>query len=150
MGKLTELLKLAQQRSSAMELPYKGALTPLEAYTVLQLAPGAKIVDVRTHAEWDWVGHVKDAVEIEWMRYPELDTNPNFVAQLTRQVDKEALVMFICRSGQRSNYAAIAATEAGFGDCYNILEGFEGDRDANDHRGKLGGWRMAGLPWYQG
>lgn len=150
MGKLTELLKLAQERGQAMGLPYKGALTPKEAYAVLQLAPGAKIVDVRTHAEWDWVGHVTDAVEIEWMRYPELDINPNFVAQLSRQVDKEALVMFICRSGQRSNYAATAATEAGYSDCYNVLEGFEGDRDANDQRGKLGGWRLAGLPWYQG
>jgi rhodanese-related sulfurtransferase len=57
--------------------------------------------------------------------------------------------MFICRSGNRSHFAAAAATEAGFRDCYNVLEGFQGNKDANGHRDRLGGWRAAGLPWYQ-
>jgi rhodanese-related sulfurtransferase len=150
MGKLTEILNLAAARGEALERPYKGELTPREAYELLQLAPGAKLVDVRTRAEWDWVGRVPGAVEIEWNQYPGGVRNPNFVAELKRQVDPQATVVFLCRSGVRSIGAATAATEAGYGDCYNILEGFEGDKDADGHRGNIGGWRQAGLPWIQG
>ena len=150
MGKLTEILSLAQARGKALERPYLGELTPQEASDLLRLAPGAKIVDVRTRAEWDWVGRVAGAVEIEWNQYPGGTRNPNFVAELKRQVDPEALVMFLCRSGARSVAAATAATEAGYNDCYNILEGFEGDKDASGHRNTVGGWRHAGLPWVQG
>jgi rhodanese-related sulfurtransferase len=150
MGKLTEILSLAQARGKALGRPYKGELTPQEASDLLHLAPGARIVDVRTRAEWDWVGRVAEAVEIEWNQYPGSVRNPNFVAELKRQVDPEALVMFLCRSGVRSVGAAAAATEAGYGDCYNILEGFEGDKDASGHRNTIGGWRKAGLPWIQG
>lgn len=150
MGKLTDLLRLAQERAQELNLPYAGALTPAEAHEVLQLAPGAKLVDVRTRAEWDWVGRVPGAVEIEWMSYPGNQPNPHFLAQLQREVDSEALVMFLCRSGARSDKAARVATEAGFLTCYNILEGFEGDRDAKGQRNRIGGWRHAGLPWQQG
>lgn len=150
MGKLTALLTLAQERGRALDLPYQGALTPQEAYDILQRAPGARIVDVRTRAEWDWVGRIPHAVEIEWMHYPPMQPNPNFAAHLERQVDKEALVLFICRSGVRSDQAARLATTLGYGSCYNVLEGFEGDKDASDQRNKVGGWRKAGLPWYQG
>ena len=150
MGKLSETLSLAQQRAQAMGLPYEGALTSQEAYDVLRLAPGAKLVDVRTRAEWDWVGRVPGALEIEWIHYPGGARNEHFLAELKRQVDPESLVMFLCRSGARSVAAATAATDAGFGDCYNILEGFEGDKDASGHRNTVGGWRHAGLPWVQG
>jgi rhodanese-related sulfurtransferase len=149
MGKLTEVLGLAQSRAAEMKLSYEGALTPKEAWEVLQHAPGARIVDVRTRAELDWVGRIPGAVEIEWLVYPGNQPNPNFVAQLKHQVDPESLVMFICRSGARSHAAAIAATEAGFRDAYNVLEGFEGDKDANGQRNRVGGWRFAGLPWQQ-
>lgn len=149
MGKLTEVLGLAQSRAAEMKLSYEGALTPMEAWEVLQHAPGARIVDVRTRAELDWVGRIPGAVEIEWLVYPGNQPNPNFVAQLKHQVDPESLVMFICRSGARSHAAAIAATEAGFRDAYNVLEGFEGDKDANGQRNRVGGWRFAGLPWQQ-
>ena len=150
MGKLTEIINLAHERAEALGLPYKGALTPAEAHALWALAPGAKLVDVRTRAEWDWVGRVAGAVEIEWNQYPGGTRNPNFLAELQRQVDREALVMFLCRSGVRSDGAARLATEAGYGDCYNILEGFEGDKDASGHRNSVGGWRHAGLPWMQG
>ncbi len=150
MGKLNEILTLAQQRGRAMNLPYQGALTPQEAHDILRLAPGAKLVDVRTRAEQDWVGRVPGAVEIEWNLYPSGVRNEHFVAQLKQQVDSEAVVLFLCRSGARSDGAARLATEAGYGNCYNILEGFEGDKDANGHRGTIGGWRKAGLPWQQG
>lgn len=150
MGTLSDLLGLAHQRAQNLNLPYPGALTPGEAWKVLQAAPGARLVDVRTRAEWDWVGHVPGAVELEWQTYPGGQPNPNFVAQLRQQVDPEALVLFLCRSGARSDAAARAATAAGYGNCYNILEGFEGDRDANGQRNRVGGWRHAGLPWHQG
>ena len=150
MGKLSEILSLAQARSQALGRPYPGELTPREAFDVLDLAPGARLVDVRTRAEWDWVGRVPGAVEIEWNQYPGGVRNPDFLAELKRQVDPEALVMFLCRSGVRSVGAAAAATEAGYASCYNILEGFEGDKDANGQRNRIGGWRHAGLPWIQG
>ena len=150
MGKITEILGLARQRGLALERPYQGELTPREAFDLLRLAPGAKIVDVRTRAEWDWVGRVPEAVEIEWNQYPGGVRNPNFLAELKRQIDTEALVMFLCRSGVRSIGAATAASAAGYTNCYNILEGFEGDKDASGHRNKVGGWRHAGLPWIQG
>lgn len=148
MGKLTDLLNVAQARASELNLPYAGALTPQEAYEIWRLAPGARLVDVRTRAEWDWVGRIPDAVEIEWMGYPGNQTNPNFLAQLKQQVDPEALVLFLCRSGVRSHNAALLASAAGYPECYNVLEGFEGDKDASGQRGKLGGWRRAGLPWH--
>ena len=149
MGKITEILNKAQQRAKEDKLPYEGALTPSEAYEILQCAPGAKLVDVRTRAELDWVGRIPGAVEIEWVTYPGMKPNPNFMAALEQQVDKESLVMFICRSGARSHNAAVAATAAGFADCYNVLEGFEGDQDADKHRNTSNGWRKAGLPWEQ-
>lgn len=150
MGKLSDILSLARQRGEALERPYQGELMPQEAYALLQLAPGARLVDVRTRAEWDWVGRVPNAVEIEWTQYPGGVPNPHFVAELKRQVDPEALVLFLCRSGIRSIGAASAAAEAGYANCYNVLEGFEGDKDANGHRNTIGGWRRAGLPWIQG
>ena len=150
MGKLTETLNLAFARANALGRAYTGEVSPQEAADLLRLAPGAKLVDVRTRAEWDWVGRIPGAIEIEWNQYPGGVRNPHFLAELKRQVDPEALVLFICRSGVRSIAAATAATEAGYNDCYNVLEGFEGDKDANGHRNTIGGWRKAGLPWVQG
>ena len=150
MGKITEILNAAQKRATEMNVPYEGALLPNEAYELLQAAPGSKLVDVRTRAELDWVGRIPDAVEIEWATYPGMKPNPHFVAQLEQQVDKEVLVLFMCRSGARSHTAAIAAAEAGYAESYNVLEGFEGDKDGHGHRGKVNGWKARNLPWAQG
>lgn len=150
MGKLSEILLLAQGRARDLKLPYEGALTPREANEVLQLAPGAQLIDVRTRAELDWVGRIHGAMEIEWRSYPDNQLNANFVAQLKQAVDPETLLLFISRSGRRSDAAARLAAEAGFRGCYNVLEGFEGDKDARSRRGTVGGWRLAGLPWQQG
>jgi rhodanese-related sulfurtransferase len=150
MGKITSILQAAQQRARDLNLPYEGTLFPDEAYELLQSAPGAKLVDVRSRAELDWVGRIPDAVEIEWATYPGMSLNPNFLAALGQQVDKESLVLFICRTGVRSNAAAAAATGAGFLDCYNVLEGFQGEKDTEGHRNTTGGWCAAGLPWVQG
>jgi rhodanese-related sulfurtransferase len=149
MGKLTDLLQLAKERADALSLPYAGALTPVEANEVWQLAPGAKLVDVRTRAELDWVGRIPGAVEIEWNQYPGGTPNPNFLQQLKRQISKEMLLLFICRSGVRSDLSARSASDAGYTACYNVLEGFEGDKNADNHRNTIGGWRHAGLPWFQ-
>ncbi len=149
MGRITELLSLAQARARELNLAYEGAVTPREAHELLLLAPAARIVDVRTKAELDWVGRVPGAIEIEWMAYPGNVLNPHFLQTLKHSVMTENLLMFLCRSGQRSSAAAKAATEAGFPDCYNILEGFEGNKDANGQRNRSGGWRACGLPWHQ-
>jgi rhodanese-related sulfurtransferase len=138
---------LALERARTLNLGYSGALLPVEAYRLMQ--EGATLVDVRTRAELDWVGRVPGALWIEWNRYPGAQLNPDFLAQLGELTDKGDAIMFICRSGARSHFAANAATQAGWLDCYNVLEGFEGDKDANQHRGTVSGWRMAGLPWVQ-
>ena len=132
-----------------MKLPYAGALTPQEAFELMK-AGVAKLVDVRTRAEWDYVGKIPGSLLIEWQAYPSALLNPEFLNQLQAEVSKEQPVMFICRSGARSNSAAKGATEAGYTRSYNILQGFEGDKDAEGHRNSSGGWRFAGLPWTQG
>ena len=149
MGKITAILQAAQQRAKELNLSYEGALLPVETYEILQSAPGAKLVDVRSRAELDWVGRIPGAVEIEWVTYPGMKLNPGFIAALEQQVDKEALVLFICRSGARSHAAAVASTLVGYRDSYNVLQGFEGDKDAGGHRNSFEGWRIAGLPWVQ-
>ena len=146
---IDSILKTARDRAQQMGLPYEGALTPSEAYQVLKERPKAKLVDVRTRAEWDWVGRIPGAVEIELLTYPGSKPNPAFLPELEQKVDKEAPVMFICRSGARSHNAAMLAMQGGYAECYNVLEGFEGDKDADGHRNTRAGWRAAGLPWVQ-
>jgi rhodanese-related sulfurtransferase len=149
METLAAILEKAQQRAQELGLPYKGALLPMEAYYVLQEHTQAQLVDVRSRAELDWVGRIPGAAEIELRSYPGMQPNPNFLDQLSDQIDKTLPVLFICRSGARSNQAAAMATDMDFVECYNILEGFEGDRDEQGHRGKASGWKAAGLPWVQ-
>jgi rhodanese-related sulfurtransferase len=145
----SNILEKARQRAKQMDLPYDGALTPQEAYAVLQQTPGAKLVDVRTRAEREWVGRIPGAVEIELLTYPGNRPNANFVKELEQQIGKDSPVMFICRSGGRSHNAAMMAMQAGYAESYNVLEGFEGDKDSEGHRNTKGGWRAAGLPWTQ-
>ena len=145
----SDTLKKARERAQQMGLPYEGALTPAEAHAFLRETPEAKLVDVRTRAELDWVGRIPGAVEVELLTYPANRTNPDFVKQLESELDKDAPVLFICRSGGRSHNAAMLAQQAGYAECYNVLEGFEGDKDESGHRSTKGGWRHAGLPWVQ-
>ena len=146
---IDDILNTAKLRGKQLGLPYAGALTPQEAHELMQHDSAAKLVDVRTRAEWDWVGRVPGAVEVEIMSYPGNRPNPAFIEELEKKVPKNALVMFLCRSGGRSHNAAGYATQAGYTNCYNVLEGFEGDRDASGQRNIVGGWRAAGLPWSQ-
>jgi rhodanese-related sulfurtransferase len=145
------ILAAAQQRAVERNLPYSGAVTPGETSTLLAALTGAKLIDVRTRAEWDYVGRVPGSILVEWNTYPEGTRNPAFLEQLrgaTANVD--APVLFLCRSGQRSDQAARAAWEAGYQRAFNVLEGFEGDKDASGQRGHVNGWRKARLPWIQG
>jgi rhodanese-related sulfurtransferase len=151
MGGISEILSRAQQRARESALPYQGALLPEEAFLLMRGAPGAKLVDVRSHAEWDLVGIIPGSIQIEWQGYPGWQPNPYFLTALKQQVDPQWLVMFICRSGVRSHHAAAAASQAGYPECYNVLQGFEGDRNKESgQRGKVNGWKAAGLPWQQG
>lgn len=139
--------KAAAERAKKLGLTYAGALTPAEAHQLMQA--GAKLVDVRTKAELQYVGRVPGAVAVEWQTYPASQPNPDFLAELAAVTKKDEPVMFLCRSGARSHAAAEAAQRAGWRETYNILEGFEGDKDSQQHRNTVGGWRKAGLPWVQ-
>lgn len=146
-----EILRVAQARAASAGLPYAGALTPQEAYALLQADPEVKLVDVRTDAERDWVGRVAIApaqhAAIEWNRYPGGAPNPAFLDQLAQVAGSDTPLLFLCRSGVRSRHAAKLATEHGFRHCFDILEGFEGDKDGEGHRKTVSGWCKAGLPW---
>lgn len=144
-----EILARARERAQQLKLPYAGALLPAEAYALMQNLPEAKLVDVRTRAELDWVGQIPGGVKIEWNSWPGGSRNLNFLAEVEALIDKNAIAMFLCRSGVRSHHAAIAVTQAGYTNAYNVLQGFEGDRDPSGQRNRLGGWRFAGLPWTQ-
>lgn len=135
---------------------YAGDLDPAKAWERLSVDSGATLIDVRTTAEWSYVGIPdissldKEMIKLDWKQFPAMTINPNFVNDLcSRGFDIEQPLLFLCRSGVRSRDAAIAMTRAGFRRCYNIAEGFEGDRDDAKHRGTLSGWKQRGLPWIQ-
>ncbi|WP_066908556.1 rhodanese-like domain-containing protein [Millisia brevis] len=137
-------------------MTYAGDISPEQAWEVLRDDPTAVLVDVRTTAEWQFVGVPdpselgKKLVLVEWNSFPGGRRNPQFVDELRDAgVTGDGPVLFLCRSGQRSIGAAEAATAAGIGPSYNILDGFEGGLGADGHRGATG-WRAVGLPWRQG
>ena len=150
MGRITELLDTAHSRSRAHSWSFAGAMLPHEAHELRQLAPGTRLIDVRSRAELELSGAIPDALHVEWQSWPGWVLNPHFMAQLTQATDPESLLIFICRNGARSHGAADACTEAGRGNCYNVLEGFEGDLNkATGHRNEINGWKYHGLPWTQ-
>jgi rhodanese-related sulfurtransferase len=132
---------------------YAGDLSVTEAWALLEKEPAARLVDVRTQAEWNFVGLPdlgalgREVELVEWQMFPTMQVNPGFVEQAGG--DKDAPVLFLCRSGARSRNAAIALTRAGYTRAYNIAGGFEGDLDGERHRGNRNGWKAAGLPWKQ-
>ena len=136
---------------------YAGDLSAAEAWALLSGDPAAQLVDVRTTAEWSFVGIPdlagvgRQACCIEWQSFPSMAQNRSFVAQADGAVGgrKDTPVLFLCRSGARSRAAAMAMTAAGYTHAYNIAGGFEGDLDQNRHRGLQNGWKAAGLPWKQ-
>ena len=144
-----EIFERATGRARVAGLPYAGAVTPPEAHRLAQ-SGAATIIDVRTRPEWEFVGRIEGSRLVEWRAWGATDPNPDFVAQVAAVLRPDEPVLLLCRSGVRSHHAAQALAAAGFGRAYNVLEGFEGDRDARGHRSTVGGWRFAGLPWIQG
>lgn len=132
-------------------------VTVQETWEALKNDPAAALVDVRTDAEWTYVG-LPDLSElgkplhrIAWQVFPAMSVNDGFVAALGEQgLTAGHKLYFLCRSGARSLAAAKAAKEAGYGACFNIADGFEGPLDPAGHRRTRAGWIAAGLPWKQG
>ncbi len=136
---------------------YSGDVTPLTAWESLQNISNAALVDVRTQAEWVFVGTPeltslgKELITIELQHYPEMEFNKNFAQSLKKSMAaKQAPLFFLCRSGMRSRNAAIMAKQIGYENTYNIDGGFEGEHNNNRQRGAVNGWKSAGLPWRQG
>ena len=137
-------------------MSYAGDVTPAEAYAAVTGGEDAVLVDVRTRAEWTFVG-VPDLsapggplVLAEWSTYPDGNVNERFVDEVREAgLVPGRPVYLLCRSGVRSRSAAEALTAAGLGPAYNVAEGFEGPHDGNGHR-TVSGWKNAGLPWRQG
>jgi rhodanese-related sulfurtransferase len=146
--------------SSSPSHDYAGDLNVGEAWDLLARDPKAQLVDVRTVAEWNFVGlpdlsRIERKVHcIEWQGYPTMQPNSNFVADAAEAVQAagaapQTPIVFLCRSGARSRAAAMAMTRAGFQNAFNIAGGFEGDLDGEGHRSNISGWKAAGLPWRQ-
>ena len=138
------------------EIPYAGDVMPADVFDALASDPDAALVDVRTEPEWRFVGLPdltaigKQVKLVQWQIYPDGRPNTAFVRECEAAgVEKGKPVYFLCRSGVRSMHAAVAMTARGYGPCYNVAQGFEGDKDADRHRGRVGGWKVAGLPWRQ-
>lgn len=130
------------------ELPLAGGVRPLQAWALVQ-AGVATLVDVRSGEERKFVGHVPGSVHVPWASGTSLTRNPRFTRELEAKVKKDAVVLLLCRSGKRSALAAEAAAKVGFTQVFNVLEGFEGELDANQQRGHGDGWRFHHLPWVQ-
>ncbi len=132
-----------------------------DVWARLKEDPNTILIDVRTRAEWAFVG-VPDLSELgkrvltlEWQTFPDNRMDPDFTARLADHLErvgaaKEAELFFICRSGGRSRMAAQAMAAMGYGNCRNVADGFEGPLDADRHRGRVAGWKSEGLPWLQG
>lgn len=125
---------------------YAGDISPEQAWAWVQ-AGDAVLVDIRSDAEREWVGFVPGAIALAWKQWPGMGLNPQFDAGIV-SVAGGKKVLLLCRSGVRSIAAARHASQLGV-QAYNILEGFEGDPDEHGHRGRVGGWRLRGLPWRQ-
>ena len=145
----TQILYRAFSRSGGKPRTYAGYVTPHEAQRLADLS-AAKIVDLRTGFEREYVGHVPGTLHVEWLPLGSTEPNPGFVDALRAVADEHDTLVFLCRSGKRSDAAATAAAAAGFSCVLNVIGGFEGDLDEHGQRGRLGGWRKAGLPWVQG
>lgn len=148
---ICDLLMTARQRGQNDQLPYAGAVTPSEAFALIQADSSVILVDVRTNAERDWVGRViipeQQHAAVQWTQYPGNVPNPAFLSELAASAKKDTPLLFMCRSGVRSRHAAKLATENGYLHCFDILEGFEGEKDTAGHRKNINGWCRANLPW---
>ena len=128
--------------------PQLGQLLPHEAFQLLQEKRGI-LIDIRSEIEHFFVGNPSGAVNIPWQDAPDFEINPDFVQEVSDIAKKDQIVILICRSGHRSIDAGNTLIQEGYRRVYNVLEGFEGDRDEHHHRSSVNGWRFRGLPWVQ-
>jgi rhodanese-related sulfurtransferase len=151
---------MSDRGTSSQPHGYAGDLPVTEAWNLLNSDPRAQLIDVRTVAELSYVGVPdlaalgRQLIAVEWQRFPDMAVNPDFAAETNAALARagvapDAPLLFLCRSGVRSRAAAIAMTQAGFSRAYNLAGGFEGDLDAERHRGGKNGWKAAGLRWRQ-
>ena len=146
---LPEALEQARAIAAENQWPYAGGVTPVVAWDLVQKGQ-AVLVDVRSGEERKFVGHVPESLHVAWATGTALTRNPRFVRELESKIGgKDSVVLLLCRSGKRSALAAEAATKAGLTSVFNVLEGFEGEIDERQQRGKADGWRFHGLPWVQ-
>lgn len=146
---LPEQLAAVKSQAESSGLPYAGGVPPAVAWQLFSSGQ-ALLVDVRTAEERKFVGHVPDSLHVAWATGTALTRNPRFARELEAKIGgKETVALLLCRSGKRSVLAAEAATKAGLTNVFNVLEGFEGEIDADQQRGKADGWRFHGLPWVQ-
>jgi rhodanese-related sulfurtransferase len=141
-------LTTAREAAAAAGLPYAGGIAPQDAWALFSTGE-ALLVDVRSAEERKFVGYVPDSLHVAWATGTSLNRNPRFARELEAKTGKEAVVLLLCRSGNRSALAAEAAAKAGLTQVFNVLEGFEGELDAQQQRGSQNGWRFHGLPWVQ-
>ena len=142
-------LEAVREAARQAGLSYAGGVPPDVAWPLFSEGH-ALLVDVRSGEERKFVGHVPQSLHVAWASGTSLTRNPRFVRELEAKTGgKDAVVLLLCRSGKRSALAAQAAAKAGFTQVYNVLEGFEGEIDAQQHRGVADGWRFHGLPWVQ-
>ncbi|MEO8345496.1 MAG: rhodanese-like domain-containing protein [Betaproteobacteria bacterium] len=137
----------AEARARAEGVPFRGFLLPDEAWALFKEGE-IVLVDTRTLAERDLIGYVPGSISIEWYDYPAKQRNARFLEQLREKVEPDRPVAFLCRSGVRSKHAAILAAGSGYESAFDVLNGFEGDKNAQGQR-VVNGWRVAGLPWRQ-
>lgn len=143
-----------------MSRPYEGDVSVTDCWNELARNPDAFLVDVRTNAEWAYVGFplvpegARAPIFAQWQSFPSMQIDPDFAARVASAVEtaggtKDSPLYFLCRSGARSMGSAAAMTQAGFAHCFNILAGFEGPPDEDGHRGRTSGWKAENLPWVQ-
>ncbi|MBF0147585.1 MAG: rhodanese-like domain-containing protein [Magnetococcales bacterium] len=128
--------------------PHLLQATPEEAFSLSQ-REGTIFIDIRSEIEHFFVGSPLGVVNIPWQDAPDFEQNPDFLDAVCRVAQKDQTILLICRSGHRSIDAGNFLLQAGFKTVYNVLEGFEGDRDEKHHRSSVNGWRFRGLPWVQ-
>jgi len=145
---ITAALRAARNAAVDAAVPFAGTVHPQEAWALFS-QDEAKLIDVRSNEEQKFVGSIFGAIAVPWATGTGLIRNPRFVREVEQKVKKTDVLLLLCRSGKRSALAARALTEAGFENVFNIDEGFEGELDEKQQRGRLGGWRSHGLPWVQ-
>ena len=142
------IIDAAAGRAKEAGAPMAGLLTPAEAWELYKRGE-IELVDTRTLAERDLIGYVPGSVAIEWYDYPAKKRNDHFLDELRKKSGAGSSGrVHQCRSGVRSHHAAALATANGYRAAFNVLEGFEGDKNAHGQR-RLNGWQVAGLPWRQ-